>query len=136
VGGQWMRTTFFRHVLLPSKWASASRVLFTVKRNKAARRPSANAGGVDRLPLMDERWKDAENFSGKRVTRSFVRARRGRKCGKETSSYDRLKDWAQNCLTDSFSFLRDSFSSDFVFYSRTHAFFQLNRMNLAVCKYL
>lgn len=34
-------------------------------------------GGVDRLPLMDERWKDVdEDFSGKRVTRSFVRAQR------------------------------------------------------------
>lgn len=50
-------------------------------------------GGVDRLPLMDERWKDVDS-SGKRVTRSFVRAQRGRKYGKETSSYDQLKDWA------------------------------------------
>lgn len=47
-------------------------------------------GGVDRLPLMDERWKDVdEDFSGKRVT---VFCASTTKYRKETSSYDQLKD--------------------------------------------
>jgi len=71
-----------------------------------------DSGGVDRLPLMDEQWKDVdEDSSDKRITRSFVRTQRERKHGKEMSSCDQLKDWTQNCLTTSFSVVFFSLNS-------------------------